>query len=127
MEDLFFTATATTPYVYFKKTGIFEVTGKVISSEDEEFWNIIFNWLEEYAKKPSKNTIVKIQLDYLNSSSLLKINRFAKLIARISSPDSEVKVIWLYNEVDVYMYEMGCEFSKRTNISFDFELIPEFV
>jgi hypothetical protein len=127
MEDLFFTATATTPYVDFKKTGILELSGKVISSEDSEFWTIIFNWVEEYAKNPSPSTMVKIQLDYLNSSSLLEINKFVKLIGGIDSPNSEVKILWLYNEVDLYMYEIGCELSNRNNIFFEMELIPEFV
>jgi len=127
MEDLFFTATATTPYVDFKKTGILELSGKVISSEDVDFWTIIFNWVEEYAKNPSPRTMVKIQLDYLNSSSLLEINKFVKLIGGIDSPNYEVKILWLYNKVDLYMYEIGCELSKRNNIFFEMELIPEFV
>lgn len=127
MEDLFFTATATTPYVDFKKTGILELSGKVISSDDSEFWAIIFNWVEEYAKNPSPSTMVKIQLDYLNSSSLLEINKFVKLIGGIDSPNYEVKILWLYNKVDLYMYEIGCELSNRNNIFIEMELIPEFV
>ena len=127
MEDLFFTATATTPYVHFKKTGIFELSGKVISSEGMDFWTIIYNWVEDYTKNPSANTLVKIQLDYLNSSSLLEINRFVKLIGGISSPDCEVKITWLYNKVDLYMYEIGCELAKRNDLSIEMELIPEFV
>ena len=127
MEDLFFTATATTPYVDFKKTGVLELSGKVISSDDSGFWTIILNWVEEYAKNPSPSTMVKIQLDYLNSSSLLEINKFVKLLGGIDSTDFEVKIIWHYNKVDLYMYEIGCELSNRNNIFFEMELIPEFV
>jgi len=127
MEDLFFTATATTPYVDFKKTGVLELSGKVISSEDSEFWTIIFKWVEEYAKNPSPSTMVKIQLDYFNSSSLLEINKFVKLLGGIDSTDFEVNIIWHYNKVDLYMYEIGCELSNRNNIFFEMELIPEFV
>ena len=127
MEDLFFTATATTPYVDFKKTGVLELSGKIISSKDSEFWTIIFKWVEEYAKNPSPSTMVKIQLDYLNSSSLLETNKFVKLLGGIDSTDFEVKIIWHYNKVDLYMYEIGCELSNRNNIFFEMELIPEFV
>ncbi len=127
MQDLFFTATATTPYVHFTKKGSFELSGKVISSEESDFWNIIFDWLETYSGNPQTNTSLKIQLDYLNSSSLLQINKLINTISKLNSPQCKVNIIWLYNESDMYMYEMGCELCERNDVPFDMELIPEFV
>ncbi len=127
MKDLFITASATTPLVHFKNNGDIQISGKIILDQNSEFWTQISEWIEKYkSNKPSK-TIVNLQIDYLNSSSLKELNKFLILIASISSTDSDLYLGWHYNETDIYMREIGFELSKQCGFNFQMNIVKEFV
>ena len=127
MKDLLITASATSPLVHFKNNGDIQMSGKIILDQNSEFWGQISQWIDQYkSNKPSK-TIVNIQIDYLNSSSLKELNKFLILIASISSSESDLYIGWHYNETDIYMREIGFELSKQSGFNFQMNLIKEFV
>ena len=127
MNDLFITASATSPLVHFKNNGDIQMSGKIILDQNSEFWGQISQWIDQYkSNKPSK-TIVNIQIDYLNSSSLKELNKFLILIASISSSESDLYIGWHYNETDIYMREIGFELSKQSGFNFQMKLVKEFV
>lgn len=103
------------------------MSGKIILDQNSEFWGQISQWIDQYkSNKPSK-TIVNIQIDYLNSSSLKELNKFLILIASISSSESDLYIGWHYNETDIYMREIGLELSKQSGFNFQMKLVKEFV
>src|SRR5882724_1955436 len=107
MNTLQITATPKTPYINFSAdSGLFEISGKSIPENSIEFYQPIYNWLDQYAQQPVKNTAVKIQLEYFNtSSSKCLLDVFRKLEALQKSGKSEVTVTWLYEEDDEDMME----------------------
>ena len=127
MKDLLITASATSPLVHFKNNGDIQMSGIIILDQNSEFWGQISQWIDQYkSNKPSK-TIVNIQIDYLNSSSLKELNKFLILIASISSSESDLYIGWHYNETDIYMRAIGLELSKQSGFNFQMKLVKEFV
>ena len=125
MEDLFLTASATTPFVHFKSTGEIQISGKLIDDENSDFWDHVMKWVEAYTSSPSSLTFINLQVDYLNTSSLKRLNNFLVLITSVKSPLNKIKIIWCYNEADIYMREMGVELSAHNGIPFQMELNKE--
>ena len=127
MKDLILTATATSPFIHFKSTGRLEITGKMISDDQSTFWNLITDWIEMYKNQLPNHIDVFLQIDYLNTASLKQLNSFLLILANLRSESQNVDVIWLYNQADIYMKEIGVELSKRCCISFKMNRIKEFV
>ena len=127
MKDLLITASATSPLVHFKNNGDIQMSGKIILDQNSEFWGQISQWIDQYKSNKPSTTIVNIQIDYLNSSSLKELNKFLILIASISSSESDLYIGWHYNETDIYMREIGLELSKQSGFNFQMKLVKEFV
>tara|TARA_B110000285_G_C14784573_1_gene450156 strand:+ start:139 stop:528 length:390 start_codon:yes stop_codon:yes gene_type:complete len=127
MEDLFLTATATSPFVHFKKTGEIELSGKMILDGNAEFWMQVTDWIKIYKQQPASTTLLNIQIDYLNASSLKRLNKFLAIISEINSPENKLCIVWNYNDSDIYMKEIGFELANQSGLSFQMKLIEEFV
>ena len=127
MEDLFLTATATSPFVHFKKTGEIELSGKMILDGNAEFWMQVTDWIKIYKEQPARTTLLNLQIDYLNASSLKRLNKFLAIISEINSPENELYIVWNYNDSDIYMKEIGFELANQSGLSFQMKLIEEFV
>ncbi len=127
MTDLFITASANSPFVHFRKTGEMEMSGKIILDQNAEFWSQLFSWIDDYKNVLSSKTMVNLQIDYLNTSSLKELNKFLILITSLKSEDSELNIFWHYNESDIYMKEIGFELSKQSGFNFQMKIVKEFV
>ena len=127
MTDLFITASANSPFVHFRKTGEMEMSGKIILDQNAEFWSQLFSWIDDYKNVLSSKTTVNLQIDYLNTSSLKELNKFLILITSLKSEDSELNILWHYNESDIYMQEIGFELSKQSGFNFQMKIVKEFV
>ena len=69
MESLIITATSLTPSIRFESNGNMEIHGKSIPENSDDFWMPILNWFKEYINTPANQTIVKLDIAYLNISS----------------------------------------------------------
>lgn len=127
MNNLFLTASATTPYINFKKSGDIQMSGKIILDENSTIWMLISNWIQDYKSVCTAETIVSLQIDYLNVSSLKQLNKFLSLLKELNSAKSKVSVTWYYNESDIYMQEIGFELSRQSGLEFQMKLVKEFV
>ena len=127
MKDLFITASATSPLVHFKNNGDIQMSGKIILDQNSKFWGQISQWIDQYKSNNPSKTVVNIQIDYLNSSSLKELNKFLILLVSISSSESDLYIGWHYNETDIYMREIGLELSKQSGFNFHMNIVKEFV
>ena len=122
MEPLRIQATIKTPEVLFDPTNrVFEIKGKAIPDNAEEFFTDILNWFDDYVANPLDDTVLKIDLEYFNISSskrllflLYKLNEIA------DRSDKTVKVEWHYNEQDEDMFEVGQDYAFMVKFPFDF-------
>ena len=127
MKDLILTASATSPFIHFKATGRLEISGKMISDEQSNFWYEITEWVKNYKNHSPLNSEIYLQIDYLNSYSLKQLNSFLLLLSEMKSEAHDVQLTWFYNDADIYMKEIGLELSNRCGIPFEMDKVKEFV
>lgn len=127
MENLKIEGTKQSPYVDFNAdTGKLELSGRSIPENSFEFYNPLLEWLVEYAKAPKEETVLKVYLEYFNTSSSKYILEVLKKLKEVRKADgAEVKVNWCYDEDDEEMMETGEDYEDVTGLEFDYQEIEE--
>lgn len=127
MENLKIEGTKQSPYVDFNATtGKLELSGRSIPENSFEFYNPLLEWLMEYAKSPKEETVLKVYLEYFNTSSskyILEVLKKLKDVNKIGG--GIVKVDWCYDEDDEEMMETGEDYEDVTGLEFEYHEIEE--
>lgn len=120
MNSLHIEGTAKTPLVKFSvQDGSLEISGKSIPENSIEFYQPLYDWLDQYAQHSGKITTLKVQLEYFNtSSSKCLLDVFRKLETLQKSGKSDVTVIWMYEDEDEDMMEAGDDYQTIVSIPF---------
>ena len=119
MNALLVEGTPKTPRIHFTADGSLEISGKSIPENSIEFYQPVYDWLDQYAQAPNPATTIKIQLEYFNtSSSKCLLDVFRKLEALKKSGKSEVTVMWMYEEEDEDMMEAGDDYQTIVGLPF---------
>ncbi len=110
------------PRITLDKTyGVFEISGRSIPKNPDDFYFPVFDWIEEYVKNPNENTNFVLNVDYMNTAShkclAIILN---KLDVLTKKEDSYIKVFWNYDSSDEDMKEMGEELEECNDIPFEF-------
>src|SRR4051812_47717407 len=110
-----------TPSISFApEKGLLEIKGKSIPENSLEFYRPIFEWLDSYSQSPAPNTILKVALEYFNtSSSKCLLDIFRKLETINLSGRSVVKVNWVYDNDDEDMMEAGEDYQALVKVPFE--------
>jgi hypothetical protein len=125
MNVLHIEGTAKTPVINFSD-GSLEISGKSIPENSIEFYQPLYNWLDQYGQQPVKSTSLKVRLEYFNtSSSKCLLDVFRKLETIQKSGKSDVTVIWMYEEEDEDMMEAGEDYREIVGLPFTIEKIKE--
>ena len=121
MANLLINDSVKTPYISFTAdNGILEIKGKSIPENSLEFYRPVFEWLESYSKSPAPSTVIRVALEYFNtSSSKCLLDIFRKLEAINISGKSSVKVSWVYETDDEDMMEAGEDYQALVKIPFE--------
>jgi hypothetical protein len=126
MEALLINDTPQTPYINFDgATGIMLIKGRSIPDHPDEFWTPILDWFDSYLLNPSKNTIIKIDLEYFNISSSKRILFLLYKLNDLVETGNEVKVKWMYRDTDEDMYEVGQDYAYMVKVPFEFRMYDE--
>lgn len=121
MEALRIQATVKTPEVLFDPSNsVFEIKGKSIPDNAEEFYNDILQWFDDYVANPNDETVLKIDLEYFNISSSKRLLFLLYKLNELNLKNKVVKVQWLYNENDEDMFEVGQDYAFMVKVPFDF-------
>lgn len=121
MEALRIPSTIKTPEVLFDPTNqVFEIKGKSIPDDAEEFYSNILTWFEDYVANPVDNTVLKIDLEYFNISSSKRLLFLLYKLNELKAKNKVVRVQWLYNEEDEDMFEVGQDYAFMVKVPFDF-------
>jgi len=127
MEFLKIESTKQTPEIDFNnKTGVLLIRGRSMSENSFEFFKEVNLWIEEYLNSPVEDTIVKIHLEYFNTSSskcILEI--FKKLKKIIDIQDKNINIKWFYDEDDEEMMETGEDYQDITDLPFEILIANE--
>lgn len=121
MEPLRIQATVKTPEVLFDPANnVFEIKGKSIPDNAEEFYTEILNWFDDYVANPLDETVLKIHLEYFNISSSKRLLFLLYKMNELADRQKVVKVQWHYNENDEDMFEVGQDYAFMVKFPFDF-------
>jgi hypothetical protein len=127
MENLKIEGSKQSPFVDFNAdTGKLELSGRSIPENSFEFYNPLLEWLMEYAKSPQEETVLKVYLEYFNTSSSKYILEVLKKLKDVMKADgAEVRVDWCYDEDDEEMMETGEDYEDVTGLEFEYHEIEE--
>lgn len=124
MSTLHLEGTPKTPSVKFTDDGMLELSGKSIPENSVEFYQSLYDWIDQYAQQPKASTNIKVQLEYFNtSSSKCLLDVFRKLENIQKSGKSKVLVTWMYEEEDEDMMEAGEDYQTIVAIPFEIKKI----
>lgn len=120
MESIIIESNLKIPRVNFDyHRGIIELEGRSTPEDTDKLYRPLLEWITEYIKKPQAKTIVKINLEYFNSSSTKYITR---ILEKISFLDARtVEYNWYY--VDDETKEDGEDFADILDLNFIFHAV----
>lgn len=122
MENIKLEGTGRTPEVSFDAlTGNLLIAGRSIPENSIAFYQPLFDWLDEYVKKPSVNTLFEFNLEYFNTSSSKCILDMLRKLEHLSEKNHKTLVKWYFDEGDEDMEESGNDFKSLINL--DIELV----
>ena len=107
-----------------KETSTFRIAGRSIVEDPKDFYSPVYTWLEEYVKKPLKETNFVFDLEYFNSSSARQIMELIMLLEKIPETGNKVKVSWMYEEGDEMSKERGDEIKLVSKLDFEIKEYP---
>lgn len=124
MKLLILEGTNITPDISFDaETGKLSLKGRSIPENALEFYQPIFEWLDNYLEAPKSKTVVHVQFDYFNTSSSKCILDVLKRIDKVDEAGHDVLVKWYYDENDEDMMEAGEDYSALLNSPFELLVI----
>ena len=100
--------------------GDFYFSGCSMPENVNEFYSPILGYFDQYLEKPSKQSRVIFNLEYINSSSSQMLLAVLYKLRRLIDQSYSVKVEWHYMEDDDDIYETGKTFSELSEIAFEF-------
>lgn len=103
-----------------KETGKFEISGKTCPEDAIEFYDPVFQWLEEYSKEPLETTVFDFKLTYFNTVSSKIIMMLMMRLEELSEEGNNVIIRWFYPEDDEDLEESGQDFESMLDIKFEF-------
>lgn len=121
MEALRVPSTIKTPEVLFDPANqVFEIKGKSVPDDAEDFYSNVLQWFEDYVANPCETTVLKIDLEYFNISSSKRLLFLLYKLNELRAKNKDVRVQWLYNEEDEDMFEVGQDYAFMVKVPFDF-------
>lgn len=121
MKALNIEATDKTPLINFDPiAGNFEIKGKSIPNDAEEFYAPVLEWMENYVKSPGKKTHVELNLEYFNITSSKRILFLLYKLNELIDNNHDVHVKWFYAESDDDMHEVGQDYAFMVKVPFQF-------
>ena len=107
-------STNKTPSVLFDTDqGLLEMAGSSIHENADHFYRPLLEQLEAYTKAPAKHTVVRITLEYFNSSSAKYILELLKLVDEMHASGTATALLeWHYTKDDLDMKEAGEDYGS---------------
>ncbi len=119
-KGIFLEKKADTPKVDFSpKDGKLEISGRSLPENAEMFYQPLIDWIDSYLNFAPEETVLKIELEYFNSSSVKQILAILIKLEELRFKGKDVVVIWSYNEDDELMEMKGRELESIVELPFN--------
>ena len=112
-----------TPKVLFDgNKGILNIRGRFIPEDTKEFYQVILDGIDEYAKDPTSLLSVTIDLEFFNTSTAREL---LKVFKKLDKAEFKSEILWVYEEDDEDTEEAGRDYDDMIkSIQFQFVEIP---
>ena len=127
MEVINIQGTDDTPNVILDKdNGKFEISGRSLPEDVNQFYQPILDWIDEYAEGgPNEETRFNFKLEYFNTASSKIILDILLKFEEIVESGKNVRIIWHYHEEEEDMLEAGEEYADIVEIPFEYEVYTD--
>lgn len=124
MENFYIEGSTYIPRIDFNaETSILEIEGESYHEYTLEFFQPVFEWLEEYLEEPGKDVTFNFKMTYFNTSSSRRFLEILNMLEEYQEDkDGNVTINWYYEESDIDMLESGEEYKE--DVELEFNLIP---
>lgn len=121
MEDLIINGDKQKPDLVFSAmTGKLNISGQSLPENALLLYNPVLEWLDKYAKNPSKQTIFSLQMKYYNTASSKMFFSMMKKLNTLYTAGHDIEVKWHYSEDDEDMLDAGEYLRDLVDIPFHF-------
>ena len=121
MENLFLEKSNKTPFIQFDAyNGHLLIEGRSIPEDALDFYQPLFDWLDDYRNAAQEMTIMEFKLEYFNTSSSKCIVEILRRLEDIHI-EKQVEVKWFYEIDDEDMQESGEDYMQLVNLPISFE------
>lgn len=100
--------------------GALNFRGRSILTDPKSFFDPVHNWVTKYLKKPAEETIVNIQLEYIDTASTQALYQILRLLVGLNKMDLSLKVNWYIEDEDPEMRELGEMIEQRLGVEFQY-------
>jgi hypothetical protein len=113
-----------TPYVKFDTDkGTLEIKGCVLLFNPTNFFDELLELIDEYLLAPQEHTQVLIQIEYFNTYASKLLLFILKKLQKVLKQNLSVSMIWLYDEDDEEMSEVGEHYKSSLKMQTSIESI----
>ncbi len=120
MEKLRVDGTRITPYIYFDPhSGFLDIRGKSSPENTLQFYQKLFDRLEEYVVFGMSDLTVNIFFEYFNTSSSKCLFDLFRKLSLINQTGRNVTINWYYEAWDEDMLESGEDYAELLDLEFN--------
>lgn len=106
-----------------KESGVFAFSGRSIPENATAAFDPIINWWNEYLRSPNKQTIIDIDFDYINSSSMKQLVKLFVMLDKVNGKATAVSIVWHYNHDDIDSKAQASRLSKM--VKFPIKIVAD--
>ncbi|WP_338763135.1 DUF1987 domain-containing protein [Bernardetia sp. ABR2-2B] len=100
--------------------GVLEISGESYHEYTIEFFQPIFEWLNNYLEQEGRTFTFNFRMTYFNTSSSRRFLEIFDLLEEYNkSKGGNVTVNWYYEKDDVDMLESGEEYAEDVDLGFN--------
>jgi hypothetical protein len=122
MDRLEIERKSNTPAVLFDpESGHMKIEGRSIPENPGDFYDELIEWIRGYFKSPKLDTVIELNLEYVNSGSSKYLLGFFKVIKEETLKGNKITVNWYYEEDDEAILSLGEHY--KTSLKIPFNLI----
>jgi hypothetical protein len=120
METIKIQGTEDTPKIILDaENEVMEISGRSLPEDVSSFYEPVINWLNEYAEKPNKKTVINFKLTYFNTASSKLLLDILMKLEEMHEKGHDVLIRWHYPEDDEDMEEAGEEYADIVDVPFE--------
>lgn len=91
-----------TPITSFnKENGLIIISGRSIQMNSNRFWNSMKTRLKHHMRNSKSITSIRIEMEYINSSSFEQLLEFLKLSKILANKENTIEIQWCYDDPNI--------------------------